>query len=194
MNTTTDKPSLKTNEIIKDFLFSLSTHNKLLFSPDNEQERAKLEAKIRAKLENGKRLSAEEMNYLKRYNPALYAIAFRVEMKRKNIENRLKNATSKEEVEQIQAEALGTIKKDDVAKQYLVAAVWDAVKEFKESKEYKKLPETEEEAKKRDIKKQASISLYKTSEKEVLSYEITDGNYQVAFKNEKTAKPFTAML
>lgn len=194
MNTTTDKPSLKTNEIIKDFLFSLSTHNKLLFSPDNEQERAKLEAKIRAKLENGKRLSAEEMNYLKRYNPVLYAIAFRVEMKRKNIENRLKNATSKEEVEQIQAEALGTIKKDDVAKQYLVAAVWDAVKEFKESKEYKKLPETEEEAKKRDIKKQASISLYKTSEKEVLSYEITDGNYQVAFKNEKTAKPFTAML
>ncbi len=164
------------NQMIKDYIFRFTESHKINHPMDNAEERAKPEAKIRAKLEAGKRLTAEEMNYLKRYNPVLYAIAFRVEMKRKNVENRLKNATSKEEVEQIQAEALSTIKKDDVAKQYLVAAVQDAVKEFKESKEYKKLPETEEETRETDI-----------------SYEIADGKYQVAFKNTENAEPFTAI-
>ncbi|MBQ4284644.1 MAG: hypothetical protein IJB96_12060 [Lachnospira sp.] len=119
---------------------------------DDESAKAKKEAKIRAKLEAGIPLTRKEMEFLRRYNPQLYAIALRVEIKRKALEERLSHAKSKSEVQDIQLEAMATIRKDDPAKRYMVAAVEYAMKEFKETSFYKKLPDTKEDAKKCRVK------------------------------------------
>ena len=58
----------------------------------------------------------------------------------------MKNADSKEEVQKISSSALATVREDDPAKQYVVAAIQETVKEFKESDRYKRLLKTEEQA------------------------------------------------
>ena len=45
---------------------------------DEQKMREKLDAKIQAKLESGKRLSEKELNYLRKYNPQMYAHALRI--------------------------------------------------------------------------------------------------------------------
>lgn len=89
-------------------------------------------------------MTQREMQYLRQYNPALYMQAVRVEQKRKSLENQLENADSKEEVQKISTSALASVREDDPAKQYVAAAIQETVKEFKESGQYKRLPETEE--------------------------------------------------
>ena len=105
---------------------------------DTEELKKKTEAKIQAKLEAGKRLSNKEMQYLRRNNPVMYAMAMRIEMKRKSLETRLEHASSKQEVEEIRTETLAGISKKDPAKKYVIAAVEQTVKEFKETDTYKK--------------------------------------------------------
>ncbi len=138
---------------------------------DDEDVRAKKEAKIRSKLEAGVPLTRKEMEFLRKYNPRLYAIALRVEIKRKALEERLSHAKSKSEVQDIQLEAMATIRKDDPAKKYMVAAVEYAMKEFKETKFYKTLPETKEEAKKCRAK-DADFEVEAEEEKEAGQYEL----------------------
>ncbi len=111
---------------------------------ENEEERARYEAKIIAKLQSGKRLTAKELRYLRKNNPALYAQAIRIEAKRRGVEARLKSAQSKREVEEIQFEAISTISEKDPARVYMIAAVNEAVKEFKQTEEYRRLPQVDE--------------------------------------------------
>ena len=144
---------------------------------ENEEEaKKKLEAQIYAKLQSGKRLSQKEMQYLRQYNPTLYMQAVRVEQKRKELENRLENADSKEEVQKIADSALASVRKDDPAKKYVVAAIQETVKDFKQSEQYKRLPETEEQAEKQNGER----------EKKSIFYEIGEQSYQVAYEAENT--------
>lgn len=145
---------------------------------DEESARAKLEAKIYAKLEAGKPLTQKEMQYLRQYNPALYMKAVRVEQKRKSLEHQLENADSKEEVQDIFHSAIASVREDDPAKQYVVAAIQETVKEFKETERYKKLPETEEQAEKKDNKGKKSTGS--------LVYEVGEQSYQMAYMEEET--------
>lgn len=152
----------------------------------DEEARKKIDAKIQAKLEAGKRLTAEEMRYLRRYNPGLYAVAMRVEAKRKSVEERLKHAHSKSEVEQILGEALSSVRKTDPAYKYIVAAVMDTVKEFKKTDSYRKLPQIEEKGKKvwvdeNDVRADEENTEYK---KQTITYEFTAGAYQMAYLSE----------
>jgi len=139
-----------------------------------EEAKKKLEARIYAKLQSGKPLSQKEMQYLRQYNPALYMQAVRVEQKRKALENQLEHAKSKEEVQKISTSALASVREDDPAKQYVVAAIQESVKEFKESDAYKKLPETEEQAEKKD-----------GAERKGISYEFGENSYQIAYVAEE---------
>ena len=135
---------------------------------DEEELRKKFDATIQAKLQSGKRLTAEELRYLKKYNPIMYAHAMRIETKRRAVEQSLKNANSKQEVEEIQFRAMSTISKNDPVKEYMVAAVQDAVKEFKKTTAYKSLPEVEEKDKKN---------------KNAITYEFGTDSYQIAFED-----------
>ena len=66
-----------------------------------EPERKNYEQKIMQKLKSGKRLSSEELDYLRIQNPELYRTAMRVENARKALRTRLSNCKSKEEVQQV---------------------------------------------------------------------------------------------
>jgi len=156
---------------------------KLSFGIDAENEeeaRQKMEPKIYAKLQAGKRLTQKEMQYLRQYNPMLYMQAVRVEQKRKELENRLENADSKEEVQKIADSALASVRKDDPAKKYVIAAIQETVKEFKQSEQYKKLPETEEQA-----EKQKSNGRTKTDGRKI-AYEFGEQSYQMAYETDNT--------
>lgn len=120
--------------------FPQAITGKFTWNVINPEEQEKIENRIRAKLEAGKRLSSKELNYLNKYNPVLYAMAIRVEMKRESIETRLNNAHSKSEADQILTDAMASVRKEDPAKQYLIAAIKNLEKEFKESTKYKSLP------------------------------------------------------
>ena len=148
---------------------------------ENEEEaRKKMEARIYAKLEAGKSLSQKEMQYLRQYNPVLYMQAVRVEQKRKALENQLENADSKEEVQKISSSALATVREDDPAKQYVVAAIQETVKEFKESDQYKRLPEKEEQAEEKGKSRKNGAAK--------ITYEIGEQFYQVAYVTEDMEK------
>lgn len=142
---------------------------------DEESAKKQLEARIYAKLEAGKPLSQKELQYLRQYNPVLYMQAVRVEQKRKTLENQLENAKSKEEVQNISSTALASVREDDPAKQYVVAAIQETVKEFKKSDKYQRLPETEEQAEKKNGAKGTGG----------VSYEVGECSYQLAFVQEK---------
>lgn len=135
-----------------------------------EHSKEQYEARIRAKLKAGKRLTAKELRYLKENNPTLYLHAIRIETKRRNVERELQNASSKEEVEEIRCRAMAAIGEKDPVKEYMRAAVQEAVEKFKESDEYSALPEQEEDLNPHNNKKTTSII-----------YETVPNSYQMAF-------------
>ena len=158
-----------------------------LDAESEEEAKQKLEACILAKLQSGKKLSSKEMQYLRQNNPVLYMQAVRVEQKRKALENQLEQAKSKEEVQKIATSALVSVREDDPAKQYVVAAIEETVKEFKESEKYKRLPETEEQAEEKDGKGRGS-------EKNEMVYEFGEQSYQVAYAEENSGVVYRSVL
>jgi hypothetical protein len=111
---------------------------------DEEAEKRKAE-KIGQKLHAGKKLTASEMDFLRRTNPEMYMKALRIQMKREMVENSLKNCKSKKEVEEVAGFQLGMINDKDPDREALINAVNDAVKEFKKTDKYKSLPQDSEE-------------------------------------------------
>ncbi|OLA29117.1 MAG: alanine--tRNA ligase [Firmicutes bacterium CAG_194_44_15] len=83
------------------------------------------------KLRSGKKLTSEEMNYLRVKNPQLYAQAARVQAMRENLKKQLENCRSKEEVEKVYGNSVSMVGKDDPMKEAIVAAYDDVMKEFK---------------------------------------------------------------
>lgn len=117
----------------------------------DEPQRAEYEQKIIQKLKSGRRLTQEELDYLRIHNPEMYKIAVRVETERKVLKTKLNNCKSKEEVQQvisIQMEVLKAMK-GDPAQSYMTAMVSKEIQDFKKTSEYARLPEKEEEGKKK---------------------------------------------
>lgn len=78
----------------------------------SEEKRKDMDAKIQVKLESGKKLTPEELRYLQKYNPMLYAHALRVQVLAKAVEEQLKHARSKEEANRIITGAIAGLSKD----------------------------------------------------------------------------------
>lgn len=114
-----------------------------------EEDRGKLDAKIMAKLESGTKLSQEELNYLKKTNPMMYAHVMRVQRMAEAVEEQLKHARSKEEADRIISAATSCISKNDPDRKYIFAAVNRIATEFHKSGAYDKLPNTMEDAEKK---------------------------------------------
>lgn len=111
----------------------------------SEEDRAKMDARIMAKLKSGNKLSQKELDYLRKTNPIMYAHAMRVQRMAEAIEEQLKHAKSKEEADQIISSALSGISKNDPDREYIFAAVNRISTEFHKSGAYEKLPNTVEE-------------------------------------------------
>ena len=113
----------------------------------HEEEKKKFVQKLYRKLESGKKLSADEMQYLRKNDPVTYAKAAKVQVLRESLKKQLKSATSKEKAADIYTQAMSRISEDDPARKEIMAAYDDVYKEFRKSDEYKALPNTEKEAK-----------------------------------------------
>ena len=116
----------------------------------SEEDRAKMDSRIMAKLESGKKLSQKELDYLRKTNPIMYAHAMRVQRMAEAIEEQLKHAKSKEEADSIISASLSGISKNDPDREYIYAAVNRISTEFHKSGAYEKLPNTVEEGDKKN--------------------------------------------
>lgn len=117
-----------------------------------DEDRAKMDAQILAKLKSGKKLSQKEMDYLRKTNPIMCAHAMRVQRMAEAIEEKLKHAKSKEEADRIISSSLSGISKNDPDKEYFMAAVNRINTEFHKLGAYSKLPNTMEEASRKNSK------------------------------------------
>ena len=123
----------------------------------SDEDRAKMDAKIIAKLKSGQKLSRKEMNYLQKTNPIMYAHALRVQRMAEAVEEQLKHARSKEEAERIISSSLTGISKSDPDREFIYAAVNRVSAEFHKSGVYEKLPNTMEEANKKNNKESGDV-------------------------------------
>ncbi len=115
---------------------------------DAEEERA-YAARIESKLKRGKKLTAKEMDYLRVHNPELYKAALRVKMRKEQLEQQLKNCRSKEEAADVARRAFSGISKEDPHREFLTAGLNETIRQFKKSSAYARLPETDEQVRKR---------------------------------------------
>lgn len=112
----------------------------------SDQNDEKMMARIMAKIKSGKRLSQKEESYLKQHNPDLYLQYVRIRRMAEAMASRLKHANSKEEVNDIIMQSISGISDKDPYKEFIVAALNEVAKEFKNSDAYGELPATSEEA------------------------------------------------
>ena len=123
----------------------------------SEEDKAKIDARIGAKLELGKKLSQEELDYLRRTNPIMYAHAIRVQRMAEAVEEQLKHAKSKEEADRIISSALNGISKNDPDREFIYSAVNRISTEFHKSGAYDKLPNTMDDADKKNFKESGDV-------------------------------------
>lgn len=143
------------------------------------ESKEQYEQRISAKLRLGKKLTADEMDYLAKNNPVMYQKALRAQMMRKALEERLKACTSKQEAESVYANAMSSISENDPDREILTAALSDAYQEFCQTQKYKKLPQTQEEAEERDGHNKMEIAL-------------NDSGYQETYMAQESVSPFSA--
>ncbi len=103
-------------------------------------------ARIYAKARSGQRLTPDEMSFLARTNPELYRKVLRAQRIRREMESRLKNCRSKQEAQEVFSSFVESISEKDPDRDMIIQALNQAFREFQESGEYQRLPDTEEEA------------------------------------------------
>jgi hypothetical protein len=131
---------------------------KLVDSSDgmSDKNKEKMNARIYAKLKSGKKLTSKEEQYLQSTNPQMYVQYQRIRTMDECMENRLKHARSKEEANEIITSTISNVSDKDPYKQYMVAALNETAKDFRNSKAYAKLPNTKDDANKRNSSRQTS--------------------------------------
>ena len=122
-------------------IMQLQGHN----GDSTQESDERMMAKIRAKVKRGKKLSSKEETYLKTHDPELYLQYMRIRKMAKCLENQLKNANSKEEVNDIIYQFMNSVPDKDPYKDAIINALEEVVKEFKNSDAFQKLPATSEE-------------------------------------------------
>ena len=147
LNTKKEEPKkiTSTKELAQYIIESVNDVEKM-----SEEDRAKMDARIMAKLKSGNKLSQKELDYLRKTNPIMYAHAMRVQRMAEAIEEQLKHAKSKEEADSIISASLSGISKNDPDREYIYAAVNRISTEFHKSGAYEKLPNTVEEGDKKN--------------------------------------------
>ena len=118
--------------------------------PDTQEEKKQeMLSRIMGKLKSGKKLSAKELDFLRRTDPILYAHALRVQRMAEALKQQLSHAKSKQEANDMITSAIAGVSDKDPDKEYLLAAYNEVSKNFHKSPAYQRLPNTPEDAKKR---------------------------------------------
>lgn len=112
-----------------------------------DEQKERFIKKLYVKIQSGKKLTPDEMQYLRQYDPVTYMKVARVQAQREAFETQLNNCKSKEEAQDLYLDKVSRISEYDPARQELRAAYDDAFDEYKKSGDYKSLPNTEEERK-----------------------------------------------
>ena len=134
---------------VSDALRMISNQIRKTNKAQSDEEKGKRLGAIQAKLRAGKKLTSEEMDYLRANDPEAYMHALRIQQARKSLEASLKHAKSKQEAQEIISSAVSSITKNDPDREAMIAAVSDVADKFMKSAEYNKLPATDDEAKKK---------------------------------------------
>lgn len=152
---------------------------------ESEEERMKFQTKIENKIKSGAKLSAKEMNYLRKYNPYLYHQMLRVQQKRESLKEQLKRCCTKQEAQQTITFAFSSIGEKDPAREAMVAAVQNVSKQFCSSMAYERLPNTEEDLKKNKKVEKSVENPFKEDEEdggehEIILYSFNSKGFQEA--------------
>ncbi len=113
-----------------------------------DDEKEKFNSSIDTKLRSGKKLSKKEEQYLKETNPQLYMQYVRIRQRAEAVKEQLKHAKSKQQANNIIMQATASVSDKDPAKEYILAAIHNVADEFKSTRAYQKLPNTDAEIKK----------------------------------------------
>lgn len=116
-----------------------------------EEDHASYKQKLIAKVQSGKKLTAQEMNYLRIHDPAAYRLARRLEYKRMKLEQRLKACKSKEEAEEVYNQFMEGISKEDPDREAIMNTYKETYEKYKKTMQYARLPETKREAEAKDL-------------------------------------------
>lgn len=144
-----------------------------------QEDKVKMQmASIRGKLQTGKKLSSEELDFLREKSPDLYKKAVEAEQARRDYERRLRNCKTKEDVQRLNASVnlefvsqVKAIKGSNMSKsaktaamqtiQMKQAAMQDSHVTFVASADYAQLPteKEDEERRKKSKKKGDSVDI-----------------------------------
>ena len=103
-NTEQDTKKVSTVEELPQYMLKCIYDNNV--AEESEEAKQEKMAKIKRKLEAGKKLTKEELSWLQRNDPIAYAHAIRIQMIAEEVENELKTAKSKEEANRIVSTAV----------------------------------------------------------------------------------------
>ena len=106
----------------------------------------------------------------------MYAHAMRVQKMAEAIEEQLKHAKSKEEADRIILSSLTGISKNDPDKEYIMAAVNRINTEFHNSGAYTKLPDTMEEANKKNDQHNEDVFSQAEDEEDKDGFDLKNGS------------------
>ena len=108
--------------------------------PDTQEEKKQeMLSRIMGKLKSGKKLSAKELDFLRRTDPILYAHALRVQRMAEALKQQLSHAKSKQEANDMITSAIAGVSDKDPDKEYLLAAYNEVSKNFHKSPAYQRL-------------------------------------------------------
>ncbi|MCR4604963.1 MAG: hypothetical protein K5639_03085 [Eubacterium sp.] len=190
-------------KLLHDFRCQVATVSLFGNSPFEHETGENVDTIIQGKLEAGKKLSSKEETYLMRTNPIMFAQYRRIQTERHSVEIRIRMAKTKQQVTAIADSAIAGIKKDDPMREYIIAAINDAVNEFKKTDKYKKLPETDQKSagaagvgsasgadsnpKSGTTEQPAILDETETPESGTVIYQFSEGGYQESFTADNRA-------
>lgn len=146
---------------------------------NNGKKDAAYEAKLGAKVRAGKKLTCEELNYIRVHMPELYAKALRMMTKRQAVEQAFKSCKSKQEVDAVLSAQMLAVGEKDVDREMLCNAIQEVAAEFKSSGAFKSLPEKNQ---KEDENYNINAPGDKNTETE---YKTEFGTYQELYEREE---------
>ena len=139
----------------------------------SEEDKAKLRARIMAKLKSGKKLTAEEEAFLQETDAMLYMQYKRIRAMADHMASQLKSARSKQEANEVINRSINGVSKDDPYKEYVLAALGEVAKEYKQSTSYHRLPEKESDVKKEKQTRSAGEETEKKADREEEYFDVS---------------------
>jgi hypothetical protein len=178
------------------------------FKQNKEASKTRILQQIVGKMKMGKKLTHDEMEFLRINDPALYEKAVKIEKEREEFRRALRNCKTKEEAIkvhtmkalQLQAEAKAVRDNKDGSNptdfefiQMRMAAMTDEFCEFAKSKEYEELP-YEHELEEDEVQNDDNENKRKFKKIRFLqNYEVhKPGNYKIQFKDSVKGSQFSA--